>query len=150
MGAIAIKDSSGIEHSQDDLVMRLAHEAVDRAKAELLKRGSGTPTDGTLGIGMNKCSAPVAVKAAEICKVLGPVDDSVFLELFQLYYEWVYDSGASRHFCQKRKAASFIHLAKKIKGVIINTAGGRVEANDVLQMRVARLGDKYCRNDSPP
>ena len=34
-----------------------------------------------------------------------------------------------------------MHLAKKIKGVMVNTADGKVEANKLLGMRIERLGN---------
>ena len=91
--------------------------------------------------GSMKISAPVAVKATELSKIVAPTDDPIFPELFQLSYQWIYDSGASRHFCQRKRAEQFLYLAKKIKGVMISTADGRVEANDALPMRMHRLGN---------
>lgn len=72
---------------------------------------------------------------------MAPVSDTSFPELFQLSYQWIYDSGASRHFCAQRRAKDSMHLAKKIKGVVIRTADGNVMANDVVPIRIDRLGD---------
>lgn len=92
-------------------------------------------------VGDMKYSAPIPVKAAELTKIVAPVGDPSFPELFQLSYQWIDDSGASRHFCQRKRAEQFVHLAKKIKGVMISTADGKVMADDVVPIRMDRLGN---------
>ena len=72
-------------------------------------------------------------------KVL-PISDPFFPDLFQLSYRWIYDSGASRHFCSKRDATKFIQYARNIQAVKIGTASGSVEANQVLDVSIDRLG----------
>ena len=84
---------------------------------------------------------PLAIKAADLCRRVCQVNDPIFPELFQISYEWIYDSGASRHFCKSEKVSGYMHLAKRIKGVMVNTADGKVEANKVLGMRIERLGN---------
>ena len=41
----------------------------------------------------------------------------------------------------RKRAEKFLHLAKKIKGVMIRTADGNVEAKDAIPFRIDRLGD---------
>ncbi len=62
-------------------------------------------------------------------------------ELFQVSYEWIYDSGATRHFCKGSKADAYIHLAKIIKGVMGSTADRKVRADKLLSMRIERPGN---------
>ena len=84
---------------------------------------------------------PIAVKAVDLCRKVCEVNDPIFPGLFQISYEWIYDSGASRRFCKSDKVSGYMHLAKKIKGVMVNTVDGKVEANKLLGMRIERLGN---------
>ena len=118
--------------------IQILADAIKKAK-ELLARRAKEGVAGAAG-GM-KFSATIAAKAAELARIAAPVGDSKLPELFQLSYQWIYDSGASRHFCMKKRAEQFPHLAKKIKGIMIRTADGNVEAKDVVPFRIDRLGD---------
>ena len=46
-----------------------------------------------------KFSAPVAIKAAEMAKMVAPVSDPSFPELFQLSYQWIWFWGEQRFLC---------------------------------------------------
>jgi len=82
-----------------------------------------------------------------------PVTSSAFPELFELSYEWIYDSGASRHFCGQGNAKKFINLIKKVKAISVATADGICEANKGITMQIDRLGgmlaDVLLLPDSP-
>ena len=118
--------------------IQILADAIKKAKEVLARRAK----EGVAGAaGGMKFSATIAAKAAELARIAAPVGDSKLPELFQLSYQWIYDSGASRHFCMRKRAEKFLHLAKKIKGIMIRTADGNVEAKDVVPFRIDRLGD---------
>ena len=64
----------------------------------------------------------------------------LFPELLQLSYRWIYDSGASRHLCSNKDAADFLRYATTITGITVATADGIVNANQVVEMRMSKLG----------
>ena len=94
-----------------------------------------------------------AAIAAAAVKRMCPVTSSAFPELFELSYEWIYDSGASRHFCGQGNAKQFINLIKKVKAISVATADGICEANKGITMQIDRLGgmlaDVLLLPDSP-
>ena len=95
----------------------------------------------------------LAVIAAAAVKHLCPITSSAFPELFDLSYEWIYDSGASRHFCGQGSAKKFINMIKKVKAISVATADGICEANEGITMQINRLGgmlaDVLLLPDSP-
>ena len=69
------------------------------------------------------CEPQLAVIAAAAVKHLCPITSSAFPELFDLSYEWIYDSGASRHFCGQGNAKKFINMIKKGKSHFCSNSG---------------------------
>ena len=91
MAANAIEKSAGIE-------ARSRYVGLMTAQLQNSKKKTRPPG--------RRYDPQVATIAAEAVKRICPVTSSVFPELFELSYEWIYDSGASRHFlrteqCQK-------------------------------------------------
>ena len=81
----------------------------------------------------------VAASAAQMSRIIEPFSDSVFPELFQISYNWVFDSGASRHFCRMKKVEKWLALARKVKGIQMATVDGTIDAKEVILMSMSRL-----------
>ena len=79
------------EGTSDSLLLADAMKKAKELSARRAKEGVAD-TDGS-----RKFSAAIAAKAAELARIVSPVGDPGFPELFQLSYQWIYDSGASRH-----------------------------------------------------
>ena len=81
IAASAISGMSAPASFNDSPDSAMIRDAVEKARemlTERAQRNAARPSN-TL-----KFSAPMAVKAAEICKTVAPIDDPTFPELFQL------------------------------------------------------------------
>ena len=81
-----------------------------------------------------------AIEAANIAtEVFGSEKD--FPKLFQLSYQWIYDTGASKHFCGEERANKFAEHLQRVKASKVTTASGLVTMDQNISINIDRLGD---------
>ena len=62
-----------------------------------------------------------------------------FEELFQESYKWIYDTGASQHFCGQERADCFMDHQHIVKPFYVTTASGTVTVDKASTTRFPHL-----------
>ena len=77
--------------------------------------------------------------ANEMCKHGKHCKEKDFPKLFQLSYQWIYDTGASRHFTGKKRAGKFKDHLQTIRASKVTTASGTVKMDQQISVSIELL-----------
>lgn len=125
----------GKSYTVSESIIKKTHTAITKR--------SGGSLNAYLGNVMNydksrKFIEEYAVKAASQAKLLCKPEKD-FPELFQLSYKWVYDTGASTHFCGQEAVNSFKEYLHNVRASYVSTAAGLVTMDKALKIKIERL-----------